>query len=162
MDMTGVELLVANAHRQVQRVEDEVIREMKDHMEDYKNKNYVWSGSVTSRLDDLELAKERTNEKCESIQEVLTSWMVTFEALEMSMGSISTRIQAMEDHLVDRSRSLREFTELVLDQAATIRLLQERVRELELSHGVLRARVINIEVRRSMVASLCVLTVVFL
>jgi hypothetical protein len=35
MDMTGVELSVVNAHQQVQHVEDEVIREMKDHMEDY-------------------------------------------------------------------------------------------------------------------------------
>jgi hypothetical protein len=42
MDMTSVELSVANAHCQVQRVEDKVIQEMKDSMEDYENKNYVW------------------------------------------------------------------------------------------------------------------------
>jgi hypothetical protein len=123
-------------------------------------------------LDDLKLAKERTDKKCESVREVLTSWMVTFEALETSVGSVTAQAQTLEDNqewlashsaaMTEMSNGIREFQEMVLDQATTIRLLQERVGELELGHGVLRARVINIEVRMSIVASLCVLTIYLL
>jgi chromosome segregation ATPase len=152
MDMTGVELSVANAHRQVQRVEDEVLKPFMEGGYLAQEDCRILEEAFCARIEDLELAKERTDTKCESIREVLTSWMVTFEALETSVGSVATRIQDMEDHLVDRSKELQDFSELVLDQAATIRLLQERVGELELGHGVLRARVINIEVKTSMVA----------
>jgi hypothetical protein len=69
-------------------VEDEVIREMKDHMEDYKAKNYrVWGGSITGRLDDLELARERVEEKATCVDNHLTAWMETFSALEIGIGS---------------------------------------------------------------------------
>jgi hypothetical protein len=47
-----------------------------------------------SRIDDLELVKERTDAKCDSVQEVLTSWMVTFKALETSVGDAVARVQA--------------------------------------------------------------------
>jgi hypothetical protein len=78
--------------------------------------------------------------------------MITFKALETSVGDASTQVQAMEDHLIERSKSLMELNNLVQDQATTIRLLQQCVGELELGHRVLRDRVINIEVRMLMVA----------
>jgi hypothetical protein len=114
------------------------------------------------RIDDLELVKERTDARCDNVQEVLTSWMVTFKVLETSVSDAAARVQHMEDHLVTRSKELLEMSEIAIDQATTIWLLQECVGELELGHGVLRACVINIEVRTSMVASLRVLTIYFL
>ena len=155
MDMTGVELSVANAHLQVQRVEDEVIREMKDHMEDYEAKSTTWGGVLQARVDDLELARDRTNEKCDTVREVLTSWMVTFEALEKSIGNTAEDVKTIEDWLTPNSwcvaetqEQIKELTDLVKDQASTIRLLKDHVRELELGHGVLQTRVANIEVGR--------------
>ena len=155
MDMSGVELSVANAHLQVQRVEDEVIKEMKVHMEDYEAKTATWSGVLQGRVDDLELARDRTNEKCDTVREVLTSWMVTFEALEKSIGVTAEDVKTIEDWLTPNSRcvaetqeQIKELSDLVKDQASTICLLQGRVGELELGHGVLRTRVANIEVGR--------------
>jgi hypothetical protein len=46
MDMSGMELSVANAHLQIQRVEDEVIKDMKDQLEEEGRKDYVWRGGV--------------------------------------------------------------------------------------------------------------------
>ena len=81
---------------------------MKDHMEDYKAKNYTWGGSVTGRLDNLELARERTDMKCDSVRDVLTSWMVTFEALEMSIGRAAKDVKTIEDWLVPNSQAVIE------------------------------------------------------
>jgi chromosome segregation ATPase len=155
MDMSGVELSVANAHRQIQRVEDEVIQGMKDQLEEEGKKDYVWRGGVTERLHFLEQGKEVTDGKCDDVREVLSSWMVTFEALEGSIGKTAKDVKAIEDWLEPNSRSIVEaqveiekLTDLVKDQASAIRLLQDRVGELELGHGVLRARMINIEVGR--------------
>jgi hypothetical protein len=155
MTMSGVELSVANAHLQIQRVEDEVIKGMKDQQEEEGLKDYVWRGGVNERLDFLEQGKEVTDGKCDDVREVLSSWMVTFEALEGSIGKTAEDVKVIEDWLEPNSRSIVEaqveigkLTDLVRDQASAIRLLQDRVGELELGHGVLRARVINIEVGR--------------
>jgi hypothetical protein len=109
------------------------------------------------RLNNLELVRDITEEKCSSVQDVLMSWMQTFEALEVGVGSSTMQIQTLEDNrewlvshseaMTEMSRGIREFQELVLDQATTIKLLQECVGELELGHGVLRAHVLHIEVR---------------
>jgi hypothetical protein len=153
MDMSGVELSVANAHLQIQRVEDEVIKDMKDQLEEEGRKDYVWRGGVNERLHFLEQGKEVTDGKCDDVREVLTSWMVTFEALEGSIGKTAEDVKVIEDWLEPNSCSIVEaqveigkLTDLVRDQASAIRLLQDRVGELELGHGVLQARVINIEV----------------
>jgi hypothetical protein len=155
MDMSGVELSVANAHLQVQRVEDEVIKDMKDQLEEEGKKDYVWRGGVTERLHFLEQGKEVTDGKCDDVREVLTSWMTTFEVLEESIGKTAEDVKVIEDWLEPNSRliveaqvEIEKLTDLVKDQASVIRLLQDRVGELELGHGVLRARVINIEVGR--------------
>jgi hypothetical protein len=107
------------------------------------------------RLNAMELGNVRAAEKCDSVREVLTSWMVTFEALETSVGRTAEDVKVIEDWLEPNSRSIVEAQEqiagladLVKDQVLTIRLLQDRVGELEFGHGVLRARVINIEVGR--------------
>jgi hypothetical protein len=162
MDMTGVELLVANAHQQIQCVEDEVITPFINGHYLAQQDHRILEEALRDRVNNLELAKDQTDKKCESVQEVLTSWMVTFEVLETSVGSVTTRAQTLEDNqewlashsaaMTEMSRGIREFQEMVLDQATTIKLLQECVGELELSHGVLQARVIHIEVRTSMVA----------
>jgi chromosome segregation ATPase len=106
----------------------------------------VLEEALRARVDSLELEKDRVEANCANVREVLTSWMVTFEVLETSIGDAAARVQHMEDHLVTRSKELLEMSETIIDQAATIRLLQGHIGELELGHGVLRARVINIEV----------------
>jgi hypothetical protein len=148
MDMSGVELSVANAHLQVQRVEDEVLKPYMDDMYRAQEDHRVLEESLRDRVDSLELEKDRVEANCASVREVLSSWMVTFEALETSVGNASKDVRHMEDHLVVRSKEFLEMVETVKDQASTIRLLQDCVGELELGHGVLRTRVANIEVGR--------------
>jgi predicted nucleic acid-binding Zn-ribbon protein len=166
MDMSGVELSVANAHRQIQRVEDEVVATLDKKVSDMYQDFFTSGGAMESRFDGMleehhdrlnavELGNARAAEKCDSVREVLTSWMVTFEALEGSIGKTAEDVKVIEDWLEPNSRSIIEaqveiekLTDLVKDQASAIRLLQDRVGELELGHGVLRARVINIEVGR--------------
>jgi hypothetical protein len=166
MDMSGVELSVANAHRQVQRVEDEVVVPLAKKVSDMYQDFFTSGGAMESRFDGtleehhdrlnaVELGNARAAEKCDSVREVLTSWMVTFEALEGSIGETAKDVKVIEEWLEPNSRSIVEtqvelgkLTDLVKDQASVIRLLQDRVGELELGHGVLRARVINIEVGR--------------
>jgi hypothetical protein len=75
---------------------------------------------VHERLNSVELASGRAAEKCDSVQDVLTSWMITFEALETSVGDASVRVQHMEDHLVTRSKELLEMSETIIDQATTV------------------------------------------
>jgi hypothetical protein len=104
------------------------------------------------RLNSVELVSERAAEKCDSVWDVLTSWMVTFEVLETSVADAAARVQHMEDHLVTRSKELLEMLETAIDQATIICLPWDRIGELELGHGVLRACEVDIEVRRSMVA----------
>ena len=166
MDMTGVELSVANAHLQIQRLENDVIKEMKDHMEDYEAKMYAYNGIIRGRVDSLELEKGRVEANCATTREVLSSWMVTFETLEKNIADEASRVYAMEDHLEKRSMDLhlfgKEFEEKMAlvermqermdSQDATIMALKDRVGELELGRRLLRDRIIAIEVRRSMVA----------
>jgi hypothetical protein len=166
MDMSGVELSVANAHQQIQHVEDKVVVPLAKKVSDMYQDFFTSSGAMESRFDGMleehhdrlnavELGNARATEKCDSVQEVLTSWMVTFEDLERSIGRTAEDVKVIEDWLEPNSRSIIEaqeqissLAELVKDQASTIRLLQGRVGELELGHGVLRARVTNIEVGR--------------
>jgi hypothetical protein len=166
MDMSGVELSVANAHLQIQRVEDEVVATLAKKVSDMYQDFFTSGGAMESRFDGtleehhdrlnaVELGNGRAAEKCDSVREVLTSWMVTFEALEGSIGDIAKDVKVIKEWLEPNSRSIIEaqveiekLTDLVKDQASAIRLLQDRVGELELGHGVLRAHVINIEVGR--------------
>jgi hypothetical protein len=166
MDMSGVELSVANAHRQVQRVEDEVVVPLAKKVSDMYQDFFTSGGAMESRFDGtleehhdrlnaVELGNARAAEKCDSVREVLTSWMVTFEVLEGSIGDTAKDVKVIEEWLEPNSRSIVDaqveigkLTDLVRDQASAIRLLQDRIGELELGHGVLRARVINIEVGR--------------
>jgi hypothetical protein len=166
MDMSGVELSVANAHQQIQRVEDEVGATLAKKVSDMYQDFFTSGGAMESRFDGtleehhdrlnaVELGNARAAEKCDSVREVLTSWMVTFEALEGSIGDTAKDVKVIEEWLEPNSRSIIDaqeqiasLTDLVRDQASTIRLLQDRVGELELGHGVLRACVINIEVGR--------------
>jgi hypothetical protein len=67
MDMTGVELLVANAHRQVQRMEDKVLKPFMEGGYLARQDCRVLEEAFRARIDDLELAKDQTNEKCESV-----------------------------------------------------------------------------------------------
>ena len=114
------------------------------------------------RLNKVELASGIAKEKCDSVRDVLTSWMSTFKALEGSIGDTSTRVFAMEDHLTKRSQSLVDLAKEVQDNSSLIRCMQERmdsqdvtimalrdwVGELELGHRLLRDRIIAIEVGR--------------
>jgi chromosome segregation ATPase len=171
--VTDVEGSLANLHHQIQRVEDEVVKPLSEKVTAHYHDFFTSGGSMESRFEGLidghgerlavvEQASAVAAEKCDSVREVLTSWMMTFEALEGNVGKAFNnsniafnRIKDIEDWLEPNSRSIVEAQEqiasladLVKDQASTIRLLQDRVGELELGHGVLRAHVINIEVGR--------------
>ena len=179
MDMTGVELSVANAHLQVQRVEEETqeeLREMKHHFEESEARQYLHGGGITARLDSLELERTRVEANCATVREVLSSWMVSFEALEKSIADESTRVVAMEDHLAERSMDLHNFgkkfeekmalvermQEWMDSQDVTIMALKDRVGELELGRHLLRDRIIAIEVRRYGCIRFVELTIYFL
>ena len=169
MDMTGVELSVANAHLQVQHLEEDVIKEMKDHMENSEARIQTWRGIYSGKVDRLELERDRVEANCATTREVLSSWMVSFEALEKSIADESTRVVAMEDHLTERSMDLYNFAkkfeekmalvdrmqERMDSQDATILALKDRVGELELGRRLLRDRIIAIEVRRWLHSSIC-------
>ena len=167
MDMTGVELSVANAHLQVQRLEEDVIKDLRDCLKNSEARIQTWRGIYSGKVDRLELERDRVEANCATTWEVLSSWMVSFEALEKSIADESTRVVAMEDHLTERSMDLHNFgkkfeekmdlidrmQEQMDSQDATILALKDRVGELELGHRLLRDRIIAIEVRMSMVAS---------
>ena len=167
MDMTGVELSVVNAHLQIQRLEDDVLKPHLVEMDKAQERCRIMDGNLRHRVDSLELEKDRVEANCATVREVLTSWMVTFEALEKSITDESTRVVAMEDHLTERSMDLHNFGKKFEEkmaliermqermdlQDATILALKDRVGELELGRRLLRDRIIAIEVRRSMVAS---------
>ena len=170
MDMTGVELSVANTHLQIQPVEEETqeeLQEMKCHFEELEAKQYLHGGGLTERVNSLKLERTRVEANCATVREVLSSWMVTFEALEKSIADESTRVVAMEDHLTERSMDLHNFAKKFKEkmalvermqermdlQDATIMALKDRVGELELGRRLLRDRIIAIKVRRSMAAS---------
>jgi hypothetical protein len=148
-------------------VEDEVIKELSEKV------NVMYRDFEESRLDGVleghherlsvvEQASAIAAEKCDSVREVLTSWMMTFEALEgnvaKAFGNTNVtfdRIKDIEDWLMPNSKMVVEtqeqiagLSELVKDQASTIRLLQGRIGDLELGHRLLRDRVIHIEVGR--------------
>ena len=114
------------------------------------------------RLNEVELVSGIAKEKCDSIRDVLTSWMSTFKVLETNIGDATMRVIAMEDHLVEKSQSLvdldtqvqansdiiRLLTERMSSQETTITALRDLVGELELGHRLLRDRIIAIEVGR--------------
>ena len=166
MDMTGVELSVANAHLQVQRLEDDVLKPYMDDRYRAEENHRILEEDLRSRVDRLELERDRVEANCATTREVLSSWMTSFEALEKSIADESSRVVAMEDHLTERSMDLHNFgkefeekmalvarmQERMDSQDATIMALKDRVGELELGRRLLRDRIIAIEVRRSMVA----------
>ena len=139
---------------------------MKRHFEESEAKQYLHGGNIMERVNSLELERNRVEANCATTREVLSSWMVSFEALERSIADESTRVVAMEDHLEKRSMDLHNFgkefeekmalvermQERMDSQDATIMALKDRVGELELGRHLLRDRIIAIEVRRSMVA----------
>ena len=169
MDMTGVELSVANAHLQVQRLEDDVLKPYMDDMYKAEENHRILEEDLRSRVDRLELEKDRVEANCASTREVLSSWMTSFEALEKSIADESSRVVAMEDHLTERSMDLHNFgkefeakmalvarmQERMDSQDATIMALKDRVGELELGRRLLRDRIIAIEVRRWLRSLIC-------
>ena len=166
MDMTGVELSVANAHLQVQRLEEDVIQGLKERIETAEEGISTWRGIFSHKVDAIELEQTRVEANCVTTREVLSSWMTSFEALEKSIADEASRVYAMEDHLEKRLMDLHNFgkefeekmalvgrmQERMDSQDATILALKDRVGELELGRRLLRDRIIAIEVRRSMVA----------
>ena len=101
MDVQGCELSTASAHQQIQRLEDEVVVPFIEKVTLMYRDCFTAGGAVESehqghldnhqeRLNAVELASEITKEKCDSVWEVLTSWMITFEALEKSIADAST------------------------------------------------------------------------
>jgi hypothetical protein len=75
MDMSGVELSVANAHRQIQHVEDEVVVPLSKKVSDMYQDFFTSGGAMESRFDGtleehhdrlnaVELGNARAAEKC--------------------------------------------------------------------------------------------------
>ena len=102
----------------------------------------------SERLNEVELASGITKEKCDSVRDVLTSWMSTFEALETSIGDATTRVVAMEDHLVGRSQSLVDLDSQVQDQSVLLWRMQERMDSQEVTITALRDQVGELELGR--------------
>ena len=124
MDMTGVELLVANAHHQVQCVEDEVLHAfMVDN----------WQAQQ-----DHCILEEALRDRVHTKEEWMT-WM------EEHFGNLLHFVNHREDNE-------EAFKEVLNAQAVTIIALKDRVGELELGHCLLCDRIIVIEVRMLMVA----------
>ena len=171
MDVQGCELLTANAHQQIQRLEDEVVVPFIEKVSLMYWNCFTAGGAMESgfqgcldnhqeRLNEVELASRIAKEKCDSVQDVLMSWMSTFEALEGSIGDATTRVVAMEDHLTERSQHLVDLTSTVQDnssllwrmqermdsQEVTITALRDQVGELELGCRLLHNRIISIKV----------------
>ena len=57
MDMTGVELSVANAHLQVQRLEDDVVQGLKERIETAEEGISTWRGIFSQRWMPLSWSK---------------------------------------------------------------------------------------------------------
>jgi CO dehydrogenase/acetyl-CoA synthase delta subunit len=109
MDMSGVELSVANAHRQVQRVEDKVVATLAKKVSDMYQEFFTSGGAMESRFDGMleehhdrlnavELGNERAAEKCDSVREVLTLG---------AEGVLPGR------HIVSLVRVFKQFTHLI-------------------------------------------------
>ena len=169
MDMTGVELSVANAHLQVQRLEEDVIEPLVIKMDRAQEGHRIVEANLDRRVEAIELGQTRVEANCVTTREVLSSWMTSFEALEKSIADEASRVYAMEDHLEKRSMDLHNFgkefeekmalvermQERMDSQDATIMALKDRVGELELGRRLLRDRIIAIEVRRWLRSSIC-------
>ena len=171
MDVQGCELSTANAHQQIQQLEDEVVVPFIEKVTLMYWDCFMSGGAMESefrgtlenhqeRLNEVELTSGIAKEKCNSVQDVLTSWMSTFKALEGSIRDTTTRVIAMEDHLTERSQSLVDLdsqvqansdiikllVERMSSQEATITALRDWVGELELGRCLLHDRIIAIEV----------------
>jgi hypothetical protein len=121
------------------------------------------------RLNTIELTSRVAAEKCDSVRDILTSWMITFEALETNIGKAHDnnaktheRVNVIEDWLelnsqmvVETQGQISELSDLVRDQATTIRLLQGWIGELELGHHILQDCVLHIEVGQEPSSDLC-------
>ena len=127
MDMTGVELSVANAHLQVQHIEDDVFKPYILEMAKAQEEHRILEEGLRHRVDSLELEKDRVEANCATVREVLSSWMVTFEALEKNIADKSTWVIAMEDHLTERSMDLHDFGKKFEEKMELIDRMQERM-----------------------------------
>jgi hypothetical protein len=179
-DVTDLESSTANVHHQIQRVEDKVVKPLSEKVTAMYHDFFMSGGAMESRFDGLleghgerlavvEQASGIAAEKCDSVWDVLMSWMVTFEALETNIGKAfenntktHERVSIIEDWLepnswmvVETQGQIVELLDLVKDQASTICLLQQRIGDLELGHRLLRDRVIHIEVGQEPSSDLC-------
>ena len=84
MDVQGCELSTVNAHQQIQRLEDEVVVPFIEKVTLMYRDCFTSGGAMESRfngilenhqerLNEVELASRIAKEKCNSVQDVLTS-----------------------------------------------------------------------------------------
>ena len=164
MDIQGCELSTVNAHQQIQCLEDKAVVPFIEKVTLMYRDCFTAGGAVESehqgrldnhqeRLNVVELASEIAREKCDSVREVLTSWMVMFEVLEGSIGDATTRVVAMEDHLTERSQSLVDLAKEVQDNTSLIQCMQERMDSQEVTITALRDRVGELELGRHLLCN---------
>jgi predicted nucleic acid-binding Zn-ribbon protein len=128
MDMTSMEMLVANAHQQIQCVEEETKEEfhkMKDDFYDRELKQYLWGGILTDKVDTM---KERMD------------WM------EEQFGNLLHFINSGEDAEELFRETINTQATTILSMDTTILTLKDWVGELELGRRLLCDRIIAIEV----------------
>jgi hypothetical protein len=146
MDMTGVELLVANAHHQVQCVEDEVVKLLSERVSAMYQDFFTFGGAMESRLEGM----------CVDNKESLVKLLDAFVCLDRGIKNNTNQIvwldnnqewlERWEKGMNDLVGEVCSLQETVQGQSATITALKDCIRELELGHGILQDCVIHIEV----------------
>jgi hypothetical protein len=147
MDMTGVELLVANAHHQIQGVEDEVLPKFDDK----------WRRAINTLTEAQEDGERKYNEWYEHVQHSCVTVLDSFICLEKGIKENTAMIVWFDqnqawlenwekgmNNLVGEVRSLQD---IIARQATAIPALKDCVGELELGRRILRAHMVHIEDR---------------
>ena len=137
MDVQGCELSTANAHQQIQRVEEEIKEElhrMKRHFEESEGKQYLWGSGVQEKVD--------TTEERMGRQEQLFGNLLHF------VNNREDTTKTFKDVVDAQARFMTELKERINSQEVTITALKDRVGKLELGRRLLRNRIIAIEVGR--------------
>ena len=133
MDVSGVELSVANAHHQIQHVKDKVIKELSNKVTAHYHNFFTSGGAMESKF----------NGRMEE----------HFGDLLHFVNNKEDNTEAFNDVVNTQALAIVDLTEWVDAQAVTITALKDWVGELELGHCLLCDRIIAIKVRMSMVAS---------
>ena len=144
--MTSVELSVANAHHQIQRVEDEVVKPLSEKVTAMYHDFFMFGGAMESWLEGM----------CINTKEALVKVLESYWILDIRIKNNTEQIIRLDNNqgwLESWEKGMNELVgevwslqDIVKDQSSTISLLWDHVRELELGHRLLHNRIIAIKV----------------